>query len=278
MSLLTLSEWLRCPICLQHLSPRPPLAVACAAGHSFDTNKRGYVSLAGSSGKLQSDSREMLDDRQAFLQTGVYSPLRDALGDVLAESAPQRILDVGCGTGYYLDGVLERLPAARALAMDLSPDAVRRTVRGSDRVDGLVADVWAALPLRDGAVDAILNVFAPRNPGEFQRVLADDGVLAVVIPGDGHLKELRNRELLIDVRPGKAESLLTSLGEAFVVDRVRDIRSTLYLTPAEVGSLIGMGPSAHHRRPGPAVLPDHIEVTASFRLFLLQKTVNHRVG
>jgi len=267
MSLLTLSEWLRCPICFHDLEPRPPLALACEAGHAFDVNKRGYVTLLGpSAGKLHSDTAAMLDERQRFLDTGAYAPLSDVLTEIVAERMPRRVLDVGCGTGYYLSGVLSRCRDVRSLAMDLSPAAVARTARRSASVDGLVADVWSPLPIRDGASDVILNVFAPRNPAEFHRVLAPGGALAVVVPADDHLQELRDAGLLIDVRPGKAEQLRQSLGDLFSLDAEHGIRSTLTLDSVAVAALIGMGPSAHHA--AGRALPDASQVTASFRLLL----------
>lgn len=269
MSLHTLSGWLRCPICFCDLSAQPPLVLACPTGHAFDANKRGYVTLTASASKLQHDTPAMLDAREAFLATGAYSPLRDALAAALGERMPQRVLDIGCGTGYYLEGVLGRLPDARALAMDLSPTAVARAARRSERIDGLVADVWSPLPIRDGTADAILNVFAPRNPAEFSRVLSDDGILAVVVPGDDHLRELRERGLLIDVRPGKGAQLMRALGQDFTLVDAHDIRSALSLTPTSIEALVGMGPSAHHRSPKPAALPGQLDVTASFRLVLL---------
>lgn len=273
MSLDTLSGWLRCPICVSDLSAHPPLVLVCPRGHAFDANKRGYVNLTRSASKLQHDTAAMLDARDAFLATGAYAPLRDALAAAVGERMPTRVLDVGCGTGYYLEAALATLPHARALAMDLSPTAVARATRRSERIDGLVADVWSPLPIRDNSVDAILNVFAPRNPGEFHRVLTDDGVLTVVVPGDDHLHELRERHLLIDVRTGKGAQLMQALGPHFTLDHARDIRSTLSVTPASVDALVGMGPSAHHRTAGPADLPPQLDVTASFRLFVLRKRV-----
>ena len=46
-------------------------------------------------------------------------------------------------------------------------------------------------PLADQSVDAVLNMFAPRNPGEFHRVLRPNGSLIVVRPTVDHLAELR---------------------------------------------------------------------------------------
>jgi 23S rRNA (guanine745-N1)-methyltransferase len=288
MSLQTLSEWLRCPICFHDLSPREPLALACDNGHSFDANKRGYVSLIAGSGKLQGDSPAMLDARDAFLRAGWYSELRTMLSDAVADERPNRIVDVGCGTGYYLGGVLERSPGADALAMDLSPAAVGRTVRSlrdaghPGSVDGLVADVWSPLPIRDGAADVIINVFAPRNAPEFHRLLRPDGLLAVVVPQDGHLAELRSGGLMLDVQPDKAAALVDALAGLFGLSERRTLTTEMQLTYRDIGSLVGMGPSAHHqpdaaadpRYPDTGLAdrdPERTTVHAAFELLLFRR-------
>jgi SAM-dependent methyltransferase len=288
MSLQTLSEWLRCPICLQPLSRREPLALVCPDGHAFDVNKRGFVSLIGGSRNLRADSNEMLNARDQFLGGGWYSELRDALGQAVAFEAPERILDVGCGTGYYLDGVLERSGARAALGMDLSPSAVARTVRTvrsrhpSVSVDGLVADVWSPLPIRDSAADVILNVFAPRNAAEFHRVLRADGLLAVVVPQDAHLRELRTAGLVLDVQADKTALLAESLAGFFSLESLGSISTIMSLTLADVAAVVGMGPSAHHGGPEPidahgsadgSGAPDEARelVTAAFELLLFRR-------
>ena len=268
MSLQTLSEWLRCPNCFLPLSPGGALVLACPAGQSFDVNKRGFLSVVKGSRGLMGDSAAMLDARESFLAAGWFEPLRSALATLVSGQAPSRVLDIGCGTGYYLRGVLDRSPGARALAMDLSPAAVARTVRGEDRIDGLVADVWSPLPVRDAVADAILNVFAPRNPAEFHRVLAPHGFLAVVIPQAAHLLELRAAGLALDVQADKAASLRASLDPWFELESRESLSRTLSLSPAEVGSLIGMGPSAHHTDAAAAVTPNGAPwpVTTAFEL------------
>lgn len=269
MSLQTLSEWLRCPNCFLPLAPGGALVLGCPGGHSFDVNKRGFVSLIAGSGRLIGDSPAMLEARDAFLAAGWYEPLRDALAALVAAESPSRVLDVGCGTGYYLQGILSGHADTRALAMDLSPAAVARTVRAQDRVDGLVADVWSPLPIRDAAADVILTVFAPRNPPEFHRVLGTGGLLAVVIPGEEHLRELRDAGLALDVHPDKAAQLVDSLGAYFTTESRQEFSSVMHLEPSEVRALVGMGPSAHHADSG--ALPEDAEairpVTAAFELF-----------
>ena len=268
MSLQTLSEWLRCPNCFLPLSPAGPLVLACPAGHSFDVNKRGFLSVVQGSRGLIGDSATMLDARESFLAAGWFEPLLGALANLVSGEAPSRVLDIGCGTGYYLRGVLDRSPGARALAMDLSPAAVARTVRGEDRIDGLVADVWSPLPVRGGVADVILNVFAPRNPAEVHRVLAPHGLLAVVIPQSAHLRELRAAGLALDVQADKAASLRASLDPWFELESREQLSRTLSLSPAEVGSLIGMGPSAHHTDASAAATPNGAPwpVTTAFEL------------
>jgi 23S rRNA (guanine745-N1)-methyltransferase len=261
---VTLSAWLRCPICFLPLEPRPPLSLACATGHSHDVNRRGYVTLLSPRTRVVGDDAAMLDARDAFLTAGHYEAIADAVADLIPVGDGQRILDAGCGTGYYLRYALQGRPDATALAVDLSPAAVSRAVRGDHRIDGMVADVWAPLPVRDGAATVILNVFAPRNADEFWRLLEPGGSLVVVVPDGDHLSELRERGLVLGVQEEKRERLLDTLSPRFELEREVPVRTTMSLSPAEVASLIGMGPSAHHRT-GDAALDRATDVTASVR-------------
>jgi len=232
----------------------------------------------------------MLDAREAFLEKGWYTELRDALSSLVAAGHPRRVVDIGCGTGYYLRGVLsgleEQTGELRALAVDLSPVAVARTLRtataraDADRSEpttsdtaGLVADVWSPLPIRDAAADVIINVFAPRNAAEFHRILTPDGLLAVVLPHPSHLQELRAAGLALDVHANKTDALVESLSGGFRLESTQDISKVLSLSPDDVGALIGMGPSSHHTGSSAAsAAPAPTDVTVAFRLLGFRRT------
>ena len=235
-------DWLRCPHCAAPLS-RGDHRLTCASGHSFDVARQGYVNLLGRAAPANADTPAMLDARARFLAAGRYAALADAVASAL--SGALRIVEVGAGTGYYLGRALDSLPGAEGLATDVSPAAARRAARAHPRAASIVADTWAGLPLLDDAVDAILCVFAPRNPAEFARVLAPGGRLVVVVPRAHHLGELRADYGLLDVAADKAEALVGSL-PGWRLAALETVERRLELTSDEVADVIAMGPNAFH--------------------------------
>ncbi|NEN06118.1 methyltransferase domain-containing protein [Diaminobutyricibacter tongyongensis] len=247
MSAETLAEWLTCPVCREPLAAVSGSILGCTTGHRYDVNKRGYVSLLGPRSRVVGDTASMLDARAQVLDRGTYAPIVDALSRIL-NTAPgaSRIVDTGTGTGYYLRSLLATRPGVRGLAMDLSPAAVSRAVRGSGAVDGLVADTWRPLPIRDGIADLVLNVFAPRNLPEFHRILAPGGLLAVVVPRPEHLQELREGGRMLDVPADKAATLIESADSLFGLAAETAVVFDIAYDTAVADSLVTMGPSAHH--------------------------------
>lgn len=252
------------------------------SGHSFDVAKQGYVTLAAGAGlKHKGDDMDMVNAREAYLAMGHFAPfveavtgaVQDALDSAsLAESKPASLLEVGAGTGYYLAHTLDSIAEARGVGLDISPHAAKHLAKCHPRVGAVVADVWERLPIRDESVDAISVVFAPRNPAEFQRVLAPGGQVIVLTPGAGHLDELREPLGMLGVEEGKVERMYEQ-AEGFleqVADPV-DISFPIELDKASVAAQVGMSPSARHISAGElaermAALPPTLTVTARARL------------
>ena len=252
------------------------------SGHSFDVAKQGYVTLAAGAGlKHKGDDMDMVNARETYLAMGHFAPFVEAVtGAVqdgldsasLAESTPASLLEVGAGTGYYLAHTLDSIAEARGVGLDISPHAAKHLAKCHPRVGAVVADVWERLPLRDESVDAISVVFAPRNPAEFQRVLAPGGQVIVLTPGAGHLDELREPLGILGVEEGKVERMYEQ-AEGFLeqaADPV-DISFPIELDKASVAAQVGMSPSARHISAGElaermAALPPTLPVTARARL------------
>jgi 23S rRNA (guanine745-N1)-methyltransferase len=156
-------------------------------------------------------------------------------------------VDIGCGTGYYLAGVLDRLPGARGLGLDTSVRALRSAARSHPRAAAASWDVFRPFPLGDSTVDVLLNVFAPRNPSEFHRVLRPTGRLIVVRPTERHLAELRGRiPAMVTIDPDKERRLRQALDPCFEATGTRHVAYTAPLTRQDAIDLVGMTPSARH--------------------------------
>ncbi|WP_335932025.1 methyltransferase domain-containing protein [Streptomyces sp. PTD5-9] len=241
-------DLLRCPTCRAGLRPRPG-ALRCPAGHTFDIARHGYAALLTGARATSGDDAAMVRARDRFLSAGGFAPVHRAVVRLAADDAPERgtVVDVGCGTGHYLAAVLDRLPGARGLGLDTSVRALRAAARVHPRAAAAAWDVFRPLPLADGAVDVLLNVFAPRAPSEFHRVLRPAGRLVVVRPTGRHLAELRARlPGMVAVDPAKEWRLHRALDPCFEAAATERVEYALPLTGAEALDLVGMTPSARH--------------------------------
>ncbi|MHB2252950.1 methyltransferase domain-containing protein [Corynebacterium aurimucosum] len=257
-------------------------------GHSYDVAKQGYVTLAAGAGlKHHGDDAAMVTARETYLAMGHFAPFVEAVTGAVQDSletqdaaqqaglnedtAPS-LLEVGAGTGYYLAHTLDSIEGARGVGLDISTHAAKHLAKSHERVGAVVADVWERLPLKDDSIHAISVVFAPRNPAEFQRVLAPGGEVIVLTPQSGHLDELREPLGILGVEEGKVERLYAQ-AEGFLkqaADPV-DISFPIVLDKASIAAQVGMSPSARHISPEElaermASLPQTLTVTAHARL------------
>jgi len=273
---------LRCPHCgasLARAAGGAAATVRCGAGHSFDIARQGYLSLLAGEGSAHSgDTAEMVAARERFLAAGHFERLAEAVASVVAEVAaaprePACVVDLGAGTGWYLVGVLARVPRAMGLALDISKPALRRAARAHPRIAAVACDAWRPLPVRDAVAAVVLNVFAPRNGEEIARVLGPGGVAVVVTPAPDHLSQLAEPLGLLAVDERKDERLAGRLAPALEIADRRELRWALRLDHSAARDLAAMGPSAFHVSPAEldervAALAQPVEVTAAVTLTL----------
>ena len=239
---------LSCPLCAEPLSVEGR-SLVCVRGHRFDIARQGYVNLlTGKGSSFEGDTVQMVDAREDFLDSGHYAPLRTAVVNAALrhQPAPAVVLDAGAGTGYYLRGLLDAVPGAFAVALDVSKPALRRAARRVPEGVSLVWDVWRTLPVATATVDVLLNVFAPRHPEEFLRVLSPTGSLVVVTPRPGHLAELAAIGPLLSVPAQKADDVLDSFSGALVEQERVDLDYVMRLPRHLARSALVMGPAARH--------------------------------
>jgi 23S rRNA (guanine745-N1)-methyltransferase len=263
---------MRCPVCAEGLEESGG-ALRCAAGHSFDIARQGYVSLfAGEGRRGGADTPEMVEARDSFLRSAHYARLSAALAEEARAADPAgAIVDIGAGTGHHLARVLDAMPERIGLALDASSAALRRAARAHPRAAAIGADVWRELPLRDGAAALILSVFAPRNPTEMARILAPGGALLAATPTTRHLYELVGPLGLLSVPEDKADRLDAQLDPHLALSERRTVEHSMFLAREEAAQLVRMGPSAWHVdehavQERLATLPDPLTVTASVTL------------
>lgn len=231
--------WL-CPVCGESLR-NDGRSYICSSGHCFDIAKSGYVNLILSNKSLHGDDREMIRARHAFLSSGHYGILRDALCDTLRGLSLGRrasvILDAGCGECYYTEAVKSTFPESEVLGIDLSKDAL---AIGGKRCAGIRLAVASvnAVPLRDSCCDAVLSVFSPLAAAEFRRVLKPDGVLIHVIPLARHLYAMK--QILYSDPYENTE--VRDAPEGFELMSERRICGNIHLTHGELENLFTMTP------------------------------------
>ncbi|NIY46850.1 23S rRNA (guanine(745)-N(1))-methyltransferase [Cedecea colo] len=237
-----------CPLCHSSLAAEEKSFV-CPQGHRFDKAKEGYVNLLPvqhKHSKDPGDSAEMMQARRAFLDAGHYQPLRDAICQILTRFAPEKLLDIGCGEGYYTAGFAGALTGLteNIWGLDVSKVAIRYAAKRYPQVHFCVASSHR-LPFDDGSLDAVVRIFAPCKAEELARVVKPGGVVITGTPGPRHLMQLKGllyQDVLLHSE--EVESL-----PGFTQEQTLQIGWPMTLKGEEAVALLQMTPFAWRARP-----------------------------
>ncbi len=148
-------------------------------------------------------------DDVALLQQTIAQRLLERLD--LIKLQPQRILDVGAGTGQLTLQLTRRYKNCEVIALDLAPAMLKLARQRLGMLDKwfgkqrFICGDADHLPLADNSVDMIISNFAiqwcsdlDQTFTEFQRVLKPDGLLLFTTFGPDTLKELRQAWRTVD--------------------------------------------------------------------------------
>lgn len=126
----------------------------------------------------------------------------------LGLKASQRVLDVGCGTGWVVQYLAERVPGLEIEGMDLSPGMLEEARRIDPEHTYFEADV-RSIDRPDDTYDLVCTVFTSRNFPELEVSVRE--MMRVVAPG--------GRLLVLDSFPPRRPTLWSRL-QTFWMSRV----------------------------------------------------------
>ena len=228
-------DGLRCPACGEALRPADD-GLRCENRHCVNVSRRGTVNVLSAARTDAYDSALFAARRRVFA-AGCYQAVAEAVEALLPEG-PQRLLDAGCGEGWYLNTLLSRHPDWCGAGVDISREGIRMAAGYPCAAVWCVADL-KRLPFRDGCFTAVLDVLTPADYAEFRRVLAPGGLLVKVFPGPEYLRELREARGLPLYEAGTVETWLQ--GHARVL-ATRRIHQTVSVSPAVWADFVRMTP------------------------------------
>jgi 23S rRNA (guanine745-N1)-methyltransferase len=255
-----------CPVCdtiLRRIEKR----YECINRHSYDVAREGYVNLLlanQKASKLPGDSREMLQARRRFLEGSHYHILSDTLNQLIEQQIQQAqsvspkpitILEAGCGEGYYLGELQQFLTSTQSAlsvdywGLDIAKDAVRMAAQRYQRINFLVASTRRKIPIVDHCIDLLLTIFAPRNPAEYQRMMATNGAVIIVIPGTNHLRQLRTMLMMSEREASKQDEVIADFQDGFRLEQIEMCTDTIKLDNETLLDLVRMTPNYWHITP-----------------------------
>ena len=211
----------------------------------------------------QAFGRAVAYDRHAIVQRRVAEELADTIVSLPMPAAPH-VLEIGCGTGFLANALIDRLAGASWLITDIAPTMLgqaRARLGNRDRIRFSILD--GERPVADGPFDLICSSLAaqwftdlPKALAQWRARLSPRGAIAFTTLASGSFAEWRDAHLGLSCGAHEYPSAddLASLGFQVTTKRhaVRyaDARAFLHAVKA-----IGAGtPRAGHGPLAPAQL------------------------
>lgn len=208
--------------------------LSCAAGHSFDVARSGYVNLLQPQerrSKRPGDTPEAVAARRRLHERGFTLPLLKGISEIAAPARADTVLDAGCGEGYYLGSMAEAV-GFEAHGVDISIPAIDAAARRYRECEWIVANADRFLPYPDASFSLLLSVTARMNAAEFRRVLRDDGRLLVALASPDDLIELRG------AGRDRVDRTVETFAENFHLEKRSRVSTTAELDAAAVSDVL----------------------------------------
>lgn len=276
-----------CPVCNSLLHTKNKISI-CENNHSFDHAKEGYLNLLLSNkkhSKNPGDSVEMITARRDFLTSGAYEQLIPLLNSKISEYLSGRgscnILDSGCGDGYFTRSIANFAGKSNKLTcygIDISKPAIKIAAKMDNHASYIIANAMLEMPFIDNSIDIILSILAPRNIDEFNRILKQDGILLIGIPGEFHLMELRS--LLMEENISfneKSKNVIAKFAPKFTFKNIEEVNYKITLSNEQLRNLIHMTPMYWKSAPSAinnALALESLTITVNFLVIELTKSTS----
>ena len=268
---------IRCPNCKRELQKMGNTYV-CQLRHSFDISKEGYSNLilANQKKKLSSgDNKMMIRSREAFLSQGYYDFIIDSIESMTSqnlnfEKDKINVLDLGCGSGYYIRNTYREIESIQRFGIDVSKNAIAHSAKKDVHGEYFVSSNFNP-PFLNNTLDIVFNIFAPCQLNEVSRILRQDGLFVKVIPINDHMKEVAD---MVYVKFSSHNSTTESEIEAnhnLNIIATKDINKTIELNSENLKQLISMTPYYYKFMDDQLSQLEDKSITTSFRIIVAQR-------
>jgi len=171
-----------------------------------------------------------------FLNPHFYTDaMRTEIVSQLKNGVNQRVLDVGCGTGYTTSGILNREDVFEVVGLDMNPvqlkRAVKKLVSEKDRIS-LSRGEADNLPFIDGSFDAVISFGAIENfPNperalkELARVTRSGGAVVVGGPESGWFSKVALNKIFYTPSPEELERIFRKADLAMVKSHLTGVKT-----------------------------------------------------